>query len=445
MQAELNPVKPVTSSLKAYRASIFHLLDDPRTNNQAYQFIDDGLLVVRDGKVVSIGDAASALASLPQGTEITRFDQAIISPGFFDLHIHFPQLSTVAVYGEQLLGWLNTIIPEEEVYKIPEVAAERAQLFLKECLRAGTTTMVAYAAWSKESVDALFSEAERLNMRMVAGKMMADRNMPDGISTTTPDSDYTESAELIQRWHGRGRLAYAVTPRFAISSTPEDLEAAGRLMRENPGVYMQTHLCENKNEIAFTLELYPERKSYLDVYDHYGLVGDRSIFGHCIHLVDDDFARIKESGAVLCPNPPSNLFLGSGLFQFAKAKEYGIRLAMGTDFGAGNTFSMLNSMENAYKMAQLQGYSFSPLEGFYLSTLGGARALSMDDKVGNFEVGKEADFVVLDTTCTPFISWRMEHAKTPLDKLFVLMMLGDDRAIQHTFVHGEKVHSRDGG
>ena len=428
---------------KAYRASIFHLLDDPRYNNNAFEFIDDGLLVVQDGKVLSIGDATSGLASLPAGTEVTHFERGIITPGFFDLHTHFPQLNTVAVYGEQLLGWLNAIIPEEEVYKIPEVAAERAKLFLKEYLRAGTTSMVAYGSWAKESVDALFNEAERLNMRLVAGKVMADRNMPDGISTTDPESDYADSAELIQRWHGRSRLSYAVTPRFAISSTVEDLEAAGRLMRENPGVYMQTHLCENKNEIAFTLELFPGRKSYLDVYDHYGLVGERSIFGHCIHLVDEDFARIQETRAVLCPNPPSNMFLGSGLFQFAKAKEYGIRVAMGTDFGAGNTFCMLNSLENAYKMAQLQGYSLSPLEGFYLATLGGARALSMDDKVGNFEVGKEADFVVLDTACTPFISWRMEHAKTPLEKLFVLMMLGDDRAVEHTFVYGEKVHSRD--
>jgi len=429
--------------IKAYRASIFHLLDDPRYNTNAYEFIDDGLLVVEHGKVVSIGDAASSLTNLPPGTEITHYESGIISPGFFDLHTHFPQLSTVAVYGEQLLGWLNAIIPEEEVYKNPEVAAERATVFVKECLRAGTTTMVAYGSWAKESVDALFSEAERLNMRMVAGKIMADRNMPEGISTTSPDSDYTDSAELIQRWHGRSRLSYAVTPRFAIGSTVEDLQAAQRLMRENPGVYMQTHLCENKKEIEFTLELFPGRKSYLDVYDHYGLVGDRSIFGHCIHLVDEDFARVRETRAVLCPNPPSNMYLGSGLFQFAKAKEYEIRVAIGTDFGAGNTFCMLNSLENAYKTAQLQGYSLSPLEGFYLATLGGARALSMDDKVGNFEVGKEADFVVLDTACTPFISWRMEHAKTPLDKLFVLMMLGDDRAIQHTYVYGERVHSRD--
>ncbi|MFN5220427.1 MAG: guanine deaminase [Cyanobacteriota bacterium] len=427
----------------AHRASIFHLLDDPRYNPDAYQFIEDGLLVVSNGKVVSVGDAAQSLASLPPGTEVVKHEGAVITPGFFDLHIHFPQLTTVAVYGEQLLGWLNAIIPEEEVYKVPEVAADRARLFLKECLRAGTTSMVAYGSWAKESVDALFAEAERLKMSLVAGKVMANRNMPDGISLTDSDSDYADSSELIERWHGRGRLSYAVTPRFAISSTPDDLEAASRLMREHPGVYMQTHLSENPKEIEFTLELFPGRKSYLDVYDYYGLVGDRSIFGHCIHLVDEDFARVKEAGAVLCPNPPSNFFLGSGLFKFAKAKEHGVKVALGTDFGAGNTFSMIQSMENAYKMAQLQGYSLSPFEGFYLSTLGGAKALSVDDRLGNFQPGKEADFVVLDTACTPFIAWRMEHAKTPLEKLFVLMMLGDDRAVKQTYVYGEVAHDRD--
>lgn len=427
----------------AHRASIFHLLDDPRYNPDAYQFIEDGLLVVSNGKVVSVGDAAQSLASLPPGTEVVKHEGAVITPGFFDLHIHFPQLTTVAVYGEQLLGWLNAIIPEEEVYKVPEVAADRARLFLKECLRAGTTSMVAYGSWAKESVDALFAEAERLKMSLVAGKVMANRNMPDGISLTDSDSDYADSSELIERWHGRGRLSYAVTPRFAISSTPDDLEAASRLMREHPGVYMQTHLSENPKEIEYTLELFPGRKSYLDVYDYYGLVGDRSIFGHCIHLVDEDFARVKEAGAVLCPNPPSNFFLGSGLFKFAKAKEHGVKVALGTDFGAGNTFSMIQSMENAYKMAQLQGYSLSPFEGFYLSTLGGAKALSVDDRLGNFQPGKEADFVVLDTACTPFIAWRMEHAKTPLEKLFVLMMLGDDRAVKQTYVYGEVAHDRD--
>lgn len=427
----------------AHRASLFHLLDDPRFQPDAYQFIEDGLLVVADGKIVGLGEACQELAKLPGGTVVVQHANALITPGFFDLHIHFPQLTTVAVYGEQLLGWLDQIIPEEEVYKIPEVAAERARLFLKECLRSGTTTMAAYGSWAKESVDALFAEAERLNLCMVAGKVMADRNMPNGITLTDPESDYAESSELISRWHGRSRLAYAVTPRFAIGSTPEDLEAAGRLLREHPDVYLQTHLAENINETSLALELFPGRKSYLDVYDHYGLVGKRSIFGHCIHLGDDDFDRIHAAGSVLCTNPPSNFFLGSGLFNFTKAREHGVKVAMGTDFGAGNTFSMLRSMENAYKMAQLQGYSLSPFEAFYLATLGGARALSLEDRLGNFEPGKEADFVVLDTSCTPFIAWRMQQASSPLEKLFVLMMLGDDRAVRQTYVYGAAVHQRE--
>lgn len=437
------PRENISQTLTAHYASIFHLLDDPRFNENSIEFIDDGILVVEGGKIIAVGERCKIEPSLAPGCSVVKHPKTIITPGFLDLHIHFPQLTTVATYGEQLLGWLNSIIPEEEIYKIPEIAAERAKIFLKETLRAGTTTMCAYGSWASESVDALFSEAERLNLRLVAGKVMADRNMPNGISLSNPKDDYEQASSLIEKWHGRGRLAYAVTPRFAISSTPEDLTVAGNLMKEYPGIYMQTHLSENPEEINYTLELFPERKSYLDVYDHYGLVNERSIFGHCIHLDDDDFKRVKETGAVLCPNPPSNMFLGSGLFKFAKAKEYKVRMALGTDFGAGNTFSMLQSMENAYKTAQLQGYSLSPFEAFYHATLGGARALSIDDKVGNFEIGKEADFVVLDTCCTPFISWRMEHAKTPLEKLFILMMLGDDRAVKCTYASGNPVHIRD--
>lgn len=428
----------------AHRGSIFHLLADPRLQADCFEFIEDGILLVSDGAVVSMGKADGALAELPIGTEIVQHHDAVLVPGFFDLHVHSPQLTTVAVYGEQLLGWLNTIIPEEEVYRDPKIACERADLFIREALRNGTTTMAVYGSWAKASVDALFEKAASLDMRLVAGKVMADRNMPDGISLTSPQQDYEDCSALIETWHGKGRLAFAVTPRFAISCTMEDMKVASRLVDEHKDVYFQTHLSENPKEVEFTLELFPDCKSYLDVYDSFGLLGPRSIFGHCIHLGEEDFARVAETGSVLCPNPPSNFFLGSGLFKFEAAKRHGVSVALGTDFGAGNTLSMLSSMENAYKMAQLQGYSLSPWEAFYYATLGGAKALSVDDRVGNFLPGKEADFVVLDKKATTLIEWRMEHARTPAEVMFVLMMLGDDRVVRSTYVAGQRVHRRDG-
>ena len=427
----------------AHRGSLFHLLADPRFKEDCVEFIEDGLLTVSDGVIKSMGPADQLLSQLPAGTKVIQHNDAVLVPGFFDLHVHSPQLTTVAIYGEQLLGWLNTIIPEEEAYKDPEVASKRADIFLKEALRNGTTTMAVYGSWAKESVDALFSKADSLNMRFVAGKVMADRNMPAGISLTSPEQDYEDCSALIDAWHGQGRLSYAVTPRFAISCTREDMNVASRLMNEHDDIYFQTHLSENPKEIEFTLELFPECKSYLDVYDSFGLLGRRSIFGHCIHLEDEDFKRVEETGSVLCPNPPSNFFLGSGLFKFENAKNHHVHVALGTDFGAGNTLSMLSSMENAYKMAQLQGYSLSPWEAFYYATLGGAKALSVDDRVGNFLPGKEADFVVLDKKATPLIEWRMEHARTPADVMFVLMMLGDDRMVRSTYVAGKAVHHRD--
>lgn len=427
----------------AHRGSLFHLLDDPRFNQDCVEFIEDGVLLVSDGAIVSTGPANEILDKLPAGTNVVEHNDAVLVPGFFDLHVHSPQLTTVAIYGEQLLGWLNTIIPEEEAYKDPETASNRADVFIKEALRNGTTTMAVYGSWAKESVDALFKKADSLNMRLVAGKVMADRNMPEGISLTSPEKDYEDCSSLIERWHSKGRLSYAVTPRFAISCTREDMKVASRLMNEHRDVYFQTHLSENPKEVEFTLELFPECKSYLDVYDSFGLLGQRSIFGHCIHLGDEDFKRVAETGSVLCPNPPSNFFLGSGLFKFENAKNHNVRVALGTDFGAGNTLSMLSSMENAYKMAQLQGYSLSPWEAFYYATLGGAKALSVDDRIGNFLPGKEADFVVLDKKATPLIEWRLEHARTPSDVMFVLMMLGDDRVVRSTYVAGQAVHNRD--
>jgi guanine deaminase len=442
-----SPKEAEMRTVKAYRGSIFHLLDNPiyqETPADAYQYWEDGVLLVENGKVQAAGPAAEILNILPEGLEVAVYPDSIIMPGMVDIHIHFTQVATVASYGEQLLEWLQDyIFPGEAEYDDAALAQERAAVFLKELLRRGTTTAAVYGSLAQESVDGLFTEAERLNLRLVAGKAMMNRNGPEGMKLTTPESDYQDSMELIEKWHGRARLSYAVTPRFAPACSEADLQVASRLLKEHPGVYLQTHLCENQHEVAWVRELFPERKSYLDVYDYYGLVGEKTLLGHSLHLDDADFLRVKETGAVLCPCPPSNLFLGSGLFKFDKAKEYQVRVALGTDMGGGNTLSMLRALDEAYKTAQLQGYSLSPFEAFYLVTLGGARALSMEDKIGNFETGKEADFIVMDLKSTPFLEFRMQFTRTLSDKLFVQMMMGDDRAIRETYVNGALVHRRE--
>jgi guanine deaminase len=433
-------------SLKAYCGSVFHLLDNPMpapNPTEAYEYWDDGVLLVENGRIKAVGPAAGILPELPEGIEIISYQDALILPGFVDIHLHFPQLTTVASYGEQLLSWLHDyILPGEAEYADPALAQKRAKVFIGELLRQGTTTASVYGSLAKESAEALFTEASRLNLRFLAGKVMMDRNGPAGMQLPTPEADYRDCQSLIEQWHGKGRLAYVVSPRFAPACSVAELQAASRLLQEYPGVYLQTHLCENHQEIAWVLDLFPERKSYLDVYDYYGLVGERTLLGHALHLEDDDFIRVKETGAVLCPCPPSNFFLGSGLFKFAKAREYQVKVALGSDFGAGNTLAMLRTLDEAYKMAQLQGYALSPFEAFYLATLGGARALFMDDSIGNFEVGKEADFIVLDLKSTPFLEFRMNFARTPGEKLFVRMMFSDDRAVRETYVYGALVYKR---
>jgi guanine deaminase len=349
----------------------------------------------------------------------------------------------IASYGEQLLDWLNTYtFPTEQQFADKAHAADVAGIFLKELLRNGTTTALVFGSVHKQSVDAFFEAAEALNLRMIAGKVLMDRNAPDYL-TDTPESGYADSKELIERWHGKGRLHYAVTPRFAPTSTPEQLELAGKLFGEYPNLYMHTHLSENRKEIEWVKALFPERKGYLDVYDHFKLIGARSVFAHGVHLCDDECKRLAETGSAVAFCPTSNLFLGSGLFDLNKLEEHGVRVGLGTDVGAGTSFSQLQSLNEAYKVMQLQGKKLDPFKSLYLATLGGANALYLDDKLGNFLPGKDADFVVLDYNATPLISYRMQQAKSLDERLFALTMLGDDRAIKETFAAGESVHRRD--
>ncbi len=434
----------MTSNIKAYRSAILHSLADPAEVGieASYQYFEDGILLVENGQVLEVGAAADLLPKL-QGIEVREYRNALITPGFIDTHIHYPQTGIIASYGEQLLDWLNTYtFPAEGAFADKAHAADVAGIFLKELLRNGTTTALVFGTVHKQSVDAFFEAAQALNLRMIAGKVLMDRHAPDFL-TDTPESGYADSKELIERWHGKGRLHYAVTPRFAPTSTDAQLELAGKLFGEYPDLYMHTHLSENKAEIAWVKELFPARKGYLDVYDHHKLTGPRAVFAHGVHLCDDECKRLAETGSALSFCPTSNLFLGSGLFDLEKMEQHGVRVGLGTDVGGGTSFSQLQSLNEAYKIMQLQGKKLSPLKSLYLATLGGARSLYLDDRIGNFQSGKDADFIVLDYNATPLLSYRMQQARSLEERLFALTILGDDRTVKETFAAGRSVHQRD--
>ncbi|MBX8512402.1 guanine deaminase [Pseudomonas cichorii] len=436
----------VSSNKKAYRASIVHSIADPAqvAVEASYEYFADGLILVEDGKIKAVGHAADLLDSLGSDVELIEYQDALITPGFIDTHIHLPQTGMIGSYGEQLLDWLDTYtFPCERQFADPAHAAEVADIFLKELLRNGTTTALVFGSVHKESVEALFSAARQLNLRMIAGKVMMDRNAPDYL-VDTAESGYADSKALIERWHGEGRLSYAVTPRFAPTSTPEQLTLAGKLLSEYPDLYMQTHISENLQEIEWVKALFPERKNYLDVYDHFQLLGERSVFAHGVHLCDEQCARLAETGSAIAFCPTSNLFLGSGLFNLPMAEKHGIHVGMGTDVGGGTSFSILQTLNEAYKVMQMQGARLSPFKSLYLATLGGARALRLDDRIGSLKPGNEADFLVLDYNATPLLAYRLKQARDIAEILFVLMTLGDDRTVSQTWAAGELVHERQG-
>ncbi|WP_421911953.1 guanine deaminase [Marinobacter sp.] len=432
------------SQRKAYRASVFHCIADPGVvgAERSYEYFEDGLLVVEDGMVVEVGMAESLLPSLSSEIEVVHYENALITPGFVDTHIHYPQVGIIGSYGAQLLDWLETYtFPCEGQFDDARHAHAQADIFLRELLRNGTTTALVFGTVHKQSVDAFFERASKLNLRMIAGKVLMDRCAPDYL-VDTAESGYADSKELIERWHGKGRLSYAVTPRFAPTSSNEQLELAGKLFKEFPGLYMHTHISENRQEIEWVKELFPERDGYLDVYDHHGLIGERSVFAHGVHLHNDECRRLGDTGSAVAFCPTSNLFLGSGLLDLAHLESHGVRVGLGTDVGAGTSFSQLQSLNEAYKVLQLQGQKLDPFKAFYLATLGGARSLYLDDRIGSLRAGKEADFVVLDYGATPLVSYRLKHSKSLEETLFALMILGDDRVVKETFSAGASVHRR---
>ncbi len=378
---------------------------------------------------------------------MTRYgSDSLILPGFIDAHVHYPQLQMIGAGGHALIDWLNAYaFPAEQQFADADHAREVARIFLRELLRVGTTTAAVYCTVFPQSVDAFFEESARLNTRMIAGKVLMDRHAPVALLDTA-QRGYDESKALIGRWHGRGRQLYAITPRFAPTSTPAQMEMTGALWKEHGGTYLQSHVCENPGEIEWVRQLYPERTSYVDVYDHYGQLGPRAVYGHAVWFEEDDFRRYHDTGTAIAHCPTSNLFLGSGLFKIGEARrtDRPVRVGLGTDLGAGTSFSQLATMNEAYKVAQLSGHPLTATHAFYLATAGGARALYLDDRIGSIAPGYEADLVVLDLHSTPLIDYRMKYCRDLEEALFVQLVLADDRAIRATYVAGSLKHDRGG-
>ncbi|HEV3106403.1 MAG TPA: guanine deaminase [Trinickia sp.] len=426
----------------AYRAKLLTFDGGPTGADEGARFEDDGLLIVEDGHVVAAGSYAALAAQLDRTSRVVDLRGKLIAPGFIDTHVHYSQTDMIASPAAGLLPWLDTYtFPTERRFADMAYARQTAEFFVDQLLACGTTTALVYCTVHKQSADALFEASEARNLRMVAGKVLMDRNCPAFLRDTA-QSGYDDSAELIARWHGRGRQLYALTPRFAPTSTPEQLEACGALARAHADVFIQSHLAENVDEVKWVATLFPERRSYLDVYAHYGLLRRRAVYGHCIHIDDEDRTRMAQTGALASHCPTSNLFLGSGLFDFGKAQARGMAVALGTDVGGGTSFSMLQTMNEAHKVARMTGHHLSAMRMFWLATAGAARALDLSDKIGTLAPHTEADFVVLDAQATPLLARRTACAESPEEWLFAFAMLGDDRAIFETYAAGRCVHRR---
>jgi guanine deaminase len=437
-------VRVQPSSPIALRGTLVSFAGDPFLvgPDEAVRHESDGLVVCRDGLIEAVGPYHDLRRELPADMPVADYSGCIISAGFIDAHVHYVQTGIIAAPGKRLLDWVNDYVyPAEEAFADEAHARAIASFFCDTLLRSGTTTACVYCAVYPQSADALFAEAETRNMRMIAGKCMMDRNVPEALRDTAK-SGYDQSRALIEKWHGKGRLLYAITPRWAGSSTLSQLEAAGALWRAYPQLHVQTHIAETEEEIDFIAKLFPERKDFLDVYEHFGLVGRRTVLGHAIWFSESEFCRCHEADASIAHCPTSNLFLGSGLFRLNRAKERArpIHVGIGTDIGAGTSFSQLASLNGAYKISALNRAPITAFEGLYLATRGGARALDLDERVGSLQPGGEADLVVLDPAATPILAFRNARSRSLEETLFILMTLGDERAVRATYVAGALAH-----
>jgi guanine deaminase len=401
-----------------------------------YVYHDDGFVAVDGDRIVAVGDFQDMPRDSAALIQLGR--DALIVPGFVDTHLHAPQLEMIGSYGGHLLEWLNRYtFPTEAKFRDPAYAAQIATAFFDELLRNGTLCALIFSTIHAEATEIFFAEAARRGFRGIIGKTMMDRNAPPALLESAKAS-YDESRALLQKWHNRGLLRYAITPRFAPTSTPELLEAAGQLKREFPEAYVHTHISENQNEVLWVQQLFDEAE-YADVYDRYGLLDERAILAHGVWLTAEELDLLARRGARIAHCPNSNLFLGSGLFRLQHTLDAGVGVGLGTDIGAGTTPSMFTAMADAYKVQQVQGVSLSPFHLWYLATLGGARTLSLESEIGSIESGKSADFLVLDLRATPLVSMRSDRASSIEDLLAGLIFMGDDRVVKSRFIAGAAV------
>ena len=400
--------------------------------------IQRGAILVQDGMIANVGEADTLRAQHPDAS-VTDMGDALLSPGFVDTHVHYPQTAIIASWGKRLIDWLNSYtFPEESRFGDADHATQIAETYFDLVTAAGTTTTVSYCTIHPESVDAYFTAAQTRGLRVLGGKTCMDRNAPDNLRDTA-QSAYDDSKALLERWHGQDRLSYVITPRFAPTSTPEQLEALGALWAEHPELLMQTHISEQHEEIAWVADLFPDARDYLDVYERFGLVGRGALLGHAIHLTERERDRIQELEASLIHCPTSNMFIGSGLFDMQGLMAQGHRIGLASDTGGGSSFSMLRTMAAAYEVGQLSGTALHPAQLWWLATAGSAASIHLDDKIGRLTPGYEADIIAVDLASTPAIAQRAARAETIWEAVFPTIMMGDDRAISAVWAGGRKI------
>ena len=426
-----------TSAPIGVRGHLIHFLDDPaQAGSSALQTCEDGVLILDHGRIVASGSYAVLKTCYESCDRHYDYRDKWLMPGFIDAHTHYVQSDIIASPSHSLLDWLNRYtFAAEAAFGDREHAAEVATYFLGMMLKNGVTSASIFSSVHPVACDALFAVAQRMGMRINAGKVLMDQHAPDALCDPS-GGGIESSVDLIERWHGVDRMRYSITPRFVPTSSAQQLARAGELYQSYPGLHLQSHVAENQQEVAWVQQMYPDARSYLAVYEKFGLLGPRSTYAHGIYLDESDWRLLHDSGTSLAFCPTSNLFLGSGLFNLSAARQHGVTVGLATDVGGGDSFSMFATMNQAYKVCQLLNLATRAPDYFYMATLGAARALGLDQFVGNFDIGKEADFVVIDPVATPLLERRQAHANSFEEQLFALMMLADDRAISQVHLLG---------